>query len=162
MYNLFRLWQSQTKWSVADKEPGGFVPTRLLEEGKNPGLGIRNLHRKDIDGQGVGIAIIDQPALKEHQEYTDRILRYEAVGTEHDSPELHGTAVASIAVGRTCGVAPKSSLYYFAFPTWSWLDNEPWSELLTKIIELNGELKDSPKIRVVSISLGAFSERVNF
>lgn len=134
----------------------------MLEEGKNPGLGIRSLHKEDIDGRDVGIAIIDQPALKEHREYTDRILRYEAVGTEYDSPEMHGTAVASIAVGRTCGVAPKSSLYYFAVPTWSWLDNDPWSELLTKIIELNGEQKGSEKIRVVSISMGAFSERVNF
>ena len=154
-------FDSQTVWPAADKLPAGFEPTRLLEEGKNPGLGVRKLHAAGIDGKGVGIAIIDQPLLKEHEEYKDRIVTYTEVDTEGAGPQMHGPAVASIAVGKECGVAPGASLYYFAVPTWKWLRNEPWAEQLERVIELNRTLTNTPKIRVVSISLGAFSERPN-
>ena len=41
----------------------GFDPAKLLEEGKNPGLGIHELHEEGIDGENVGIAVFDQPLL---------------------------------------------------------------------------------------------------
>jgi hypothetical protein len=135
--------------------------SQLLEEGKNPGLGVRKLHAAGIDGKGVGIAIIDQPLLKDHEEYKDRIVTYTEVDTEGAGPQMHGPAVASIAVGKKCGVAPGASLYYFAVPSWKWSKNEPWAEQLERIIEVNRTLTGTPKIRVVSISLGAFSERPN-
>lgn len=154
-------FDSRTVWPAADKLPVGFHPTQLLEDGKNPGLGVRKLHAAGIDGKGVGIAIVDQPLLREHEEYKDRIVTYTEVDTGGAGPQMHGPAVASIAVGRKCGVAPGASLYYFAVPSWKWLRNEPWAEQLERIIELNQALVASPKIRVVSISLGAFSERPN-
>jgi hypothetical protein len=75
---------------------------------------------------------------------------------------MHGPPVCSIAVGQKCGVAPRASLYYYAVPPWKWLDNKPWAEQLEKVIEFNKTLTEGPKIRVVSISLGAFSQRSNF
>ncbi len=154
-------FDSQTVWPPADKLPAGFEPTRLLEEGKNPGLGVRKLHAAGIDGKGVGIAIIDQPLLKEHEQYKDRIVTYTEVDTDGAGPQMHGPAVASIAVGKECGVAPGASLYYFAVPSWKWMRNEPWAEQLERVIELNRTLTNTPKIRVVSVSLGAFSQRPN-
>lgn len=154
-------FDSRTKWPQPNKLPVGFNPAQLLEEGKNPGLGIRNLHKEGIDGNGVCIAIIDQPLLKNHIEYKDHISHYEEIEVQGTS-EMHGPPVCSIAVGKTCGVAPKASLYYYAVPPWKWLDNKPWADTLNKIIEQNKSLKGLEKIRVVSISLGAFSQRPNF
>ena len=101
-------FDSQTEWPEPDKMPEGFDPVRLLEAGKNPGLGIRSLHERGIDGRGVGIAIIDQPLLKNHQEYADKLVMYKAMDlwTRFASPQMHGSVVASIAIGKRCGVAP--------------------------------------------------------
>ena len=153
---------SGTVWPGQDRLPEGFNPVDLLEQGKNPGLGVRKLHEAGIDGRGVGIAIIDQPLLREHEEYRDRIVRYEPVEVEGVEPQMHGPAVAGIAVGKDCGVAPGASLYYFAVPMWKWQQNEPWAELLERIVKLNDNPKNTPRIRVVSISLGAFSQRPNY
>ena len=51
---------------------------KLLQDGINPGLGIRALHEQGINGSNVGIAIIDQPLLLGHKEYSSRITRYDA------------------------------------------------------------------------------------
>jgi len=155
-------FNSLTVWPGPERLPAGFDPARLLEEGKNAGLGVRQLHEAGIDGQGVGIAIIDQPLLREHVEYKDRVVRYEPVEVEGVPPQMHGPAVASIAVGKSCGVAPKAALYFFAVPMWKWGANKPWAEQLERVVALNQSLTNTPKIRVVSISLGAFSERPEF
>jgi hypothetical protein len=155
-------FDSLTVWPGPERLPAGFDPTRLLEEGKNPGLGVRQLHEAGIDGRGIGIAVIDQPLLREHEEYKDGIARYVPVEVDGVPPQMHGPAVASIAVGKSCGVAPKAALYFFAVPTWKWGANKPWAEQLERVVELNQGLTNTPKIRVVSISLGAFSERPEF
>lgn len=155
-------FDSRTRWPSADRLPEGFDPNRLLKEGKNPGLGVRGLHDQGIDGQGVGIAIIDQPLLRNHKEYADRIVQYEPIEVPWVPVQMHGPPVSSIAVGKDCGVAPKASLYYYAVPPWKWTDNKPWADLLNRIVEFNETLGDKPRIRVVSISLGMFSQRPNF
>jgi hypothetical protein len=155
-------FDSLTKWPEPNKLPEGFQPADLLEKGKDPGLGIRELHEEGIDGKGISIVIIDQPLLTNHIEYEDRIVRYKEIEVQGVDIQMHGPPVCSIAVGKTCGVAPKASLYYYAVPPWKWLDNKPWADTLNKIIELNKDLRESEKIRVVSVSLGAFSQRVNF
>ena len=103
-------FDSLTRWPAKDQMPGGYDPNALLEEGKNPGLGVRALHTEGIDGRGVGIAIVDQPLLEKHTEYAARLVRYEKLGvvSKLDSPRMHGPAVASIAVGKDCGVAPEA------------------------------------------------------
>jgi hypothetical protein len=103
-------FDSLTKWPEPNKLPEGFQPADLLEKGKNPGLGIRKLNEEGIDGKGVGIAIIDQTLLKEHIEYADRLVRYEPIDARGVPVQMHGPPVCSIAVGKTCGVAPKASL----------------------------------------------------
>lgn len=156
-------FDSRTVWPEADKLPDGFDPAVLLEEGKNPGLGIRKLHEQGIDGRGVTIAIIDQPLLRDHVEYADRLIEYEPVGflTALASPKMHGPPVSSIAVGKTCGVAPKASLRYFAVQMWV-PDNKPYCYAINKLINYNKERDISEQIRVVSISTGMFHRQANF
>jgi subtilisin family serine protease len=156
-------FDSRTQWPEPNKMPEAFDPCDLLEEGKNPGLGIRGLHKQGIDGRGVRIAIIDQPLLRNHQEYAGKIIRYETEGlmTRFFSPQMHGAPVTSIAVGKTCGVAPAAKVFYFAMPMWK-MDNRPYCDILDQIIKLNGGLNISERIRVVSISTGMFPNQTYF
>jgi serine protease AprX len=155
-------FDSLTVWPEPNKMPEGFEPARLLEEGKNPGLGIRNLHEKGIDGRNVGLAIIDQPLVRNHRELRDNIVRFEDIDVQNIEPQMHGPGVSSIAVGKTCGVAPGASLIYYAVPTWKWRSCRPYCDVIVKILELNKILRDSEKIRVVSISQGMFSQWSDF
>ena len=156
-------FDSRTKWPEPNKMPEGFNPARLLEEGKNPGLGIRGLHKQGIDGRGVGIAILDQRLLKKHVEYADRILQYEEIGVPDDQPpQMHGPPIVSIAVGKNCGVAPKAFVFYYAMRATAMPDNAIYCDIIEKIIEHNENAGTSERIRVVNISAGISSENANF
>ncbi|MFT3890743.1 MAG: S8 family serine peptidase [Anaerolineales bacterium] len=142
--------------------PSGFDWSKIMENGKDPGLGVRNLHQQGITGKGVNIAIIDQPLLLEHIEYADQIRFYDETNIMPDEAStMHGPAVSSIAVGKTIGVAPKANLYYIA--AWPFDLSNPYSEDLKlgytaqavrRIIEINEQLPEGQKIRVISISQG--------
>ena len=153
-------FDSRTKWPPAGKRPRGFDPAGLLVEGRNPGLGVRGLHARGIDGRGVHIAIIDQPLLREHREYQDRVVRYEPIDVDGVPPQMHGAAVTSIAVGRLCGTAPAAVVHYYATPMWKWWNEhcKAYAELLDRIVVENRRLPAGQTVRVVSISLGAFSQ----
>jgi hypothetical protein len=123
-------------------------------------LGVRNLHERGITGRGVRIAILDQPLLVDHQEYADRLQLYEEIHIPHDAgPQMHGLAVASIAVGKTVGVAPEAELFYIAFSlrerekggaqTYRYL-----AQGIYRILEINEQLPKDNRIRVISISKG--------
>jgi hypothetical protein len=153
-------FDNNTKWPPAEKLPKGFDPAALLEDGKNPGLGSRKLHAQGIDGRGIHIAIIDQPLLREHREYKDRIVEYTEIEVEGAELSVHGPPVTSIAVGKTCGTAPGASMHYYAVPTWKWWNEhcKPYAATLERIIERNKAFSVAEKVRVVSLSLGAMSE----
>lgn len=156
-------FDSRTKWPEPNKMPEGFDPARLLEEGKNPGLGVRGLHKQGIDGRGVGIAILDQRLLKNHVEYADRILQYEEIDVPDDQPlQMHGPPIVSIAVGKNCGVAPKAFVFYYAMKATAMPDNSIYCDIIDKIIEHNENAGISGRIRVVNISAGISSEKPNF
>jgi subtilisin family serine protease len=112
---LYASFDTRTSWPSADRMPAGFDPTHILELGKNPGLDVRSLHARGITGHGVGIAIIDQVLLVDHPEYADHLQLYEEININPTwEADMHGPAVASIAVGKTVGVAPEAKLYYIA------------------------------------------------
>ena len=154
-------FDTRTVWPPADRLPEGFKPDRLLEDGKNPGLGVRGLHARGVDGSGVRIAIIDQPHKADHQEFKDQLERYEEVNVANVPPQMHGPPVASIAVGKTCGVAPHARLSYFAVPMWQ-PENAPYCEIIEKILKENESLSTPERIRVVSISTGMFSSQKDY
>ena len=112
---MYATFDDKTVWPAPDQMPTGFDWQKIMELGRNPGLGVRRLHEKGITGRGVKIAIIDQPLLVDHQEYAGRVRLYEEIDLQgQPKPAMHGAAVASIALGKTVGVAPEAELYYIA------------------------------------------------
>lgn len=152
-------FDSRTVWPPT--LPDGFVPSKILDLGKLPGLRMRELHRRGITGKGIGLAIIDQTLLVDHQEYRDRLKTYEELHSPRGAPaQMHGPAVASIAVGQSVGVAPEADLYYLAEMhgelvqgklewDFTWL-----AHAIDRLVEINGTLPKEHRIRVISISVG--------
>ena len=155
-------FDSDTLWP--DALPGGFDPEAMMELGKDPGLGVRALHEQGVTGRGVGIAIIDQTLLTEHQEYADRLRLYQEYNTVAESAELHGAAVASIALGGTVGVAPEALLYYIADQVGHGdggnfvRDMSDYARDIDRFIALNDTLPEEEKIRVISMSVGYMAD----
>jgi len=147
-----------TKTKFPDKLPAGFDPDRIMELGKNPGLGIRELHKQGITGKGIGVGIIDQGLLTDHVEYADRLRLYEEINPVSET-SMHATAVASIAVGKTTGVAPEADLYFIGGNHSENINGEfmvdlnPVSKSINRLIKVNKGLPKENKIRVISISL---------
>lgn len=136
------------------------LAAQIIENGKNPGLGIRSLHERGVTGEGVKVAIIDQNlAQPYHPEYKDRLIEYTDVGTKQPetSGSMHGPAVASLLVGQNCGVAPGAGLYFAAAPSWTG-DSKYYAEALRWIIEVNRTLPKEGKIRAVSVSAAPSGE----
>jgi subtilisin family serine protease len=142
--------------------PSDFDWQKIMESGKDPGLGIRALHDQGITGKGINIAIIDQPLIIDHVEYPQRIRLYEEIEIVPGTPsQMHGPAVTSIAVGKTAGVAPDANVYYIA--TWMFDPNAQTRSLtytyyvqaIHRIIEINKDLPADQKIRALSMSVGS-------
>lgn len=154
---LFSSFDSKTIWP--NKLPEGFDIDFIMENDKNPGLGIRSLHDQGITGENVGIGIIDQVLLVDHVEYKEQLRYYKQINFTEGYNEVsspHGSAVSSIAVGKTVGVAPKADLYYigieegFGNPD----TQNAVAEGINTLLDLNKELETNEKIRVISISWG--------
>ena len=122
----------------------------LLERCKDPGLGVRQLHEGGITGEGVSVAIIDQPMYQNHPEFEGKILEYRDFDTD-SSFSMHGPAVTSLLAGETIGTAPGAKVYYGAVPSWQG-DAQYFTDALQWMIQLNETLPEEEKIRVVSVS----------
>ncbi len=157
------------------KMPKDFNPSKIMERGKDSGLGIRALHERGLTGKGIAVAIIDQ-RLSPHQEYNNNLVHYEEFGYENvPNPygNMHGAAVASLLVGKTCGAAPDAKLYYFAANHLVYDSNNNivhndetgrakatathYAKALERILEINKTLEPKDRIQVVSVSWGAQS-----
>jgi subtilisin family serine protease len=159
----FALFDSRTVWPPAERMPAGFDPARVLELGRNPGLGVRALHARGITGRGVSLAIVDQPLIVDHPEYGERLRLYEEVGMPTNVPcQMHGPAVASIAVGKTCGVAPGADLFFIAAFAFDAKAGRPkggrdftwYAQAVRRLVEINRQLPPERKIRALSLSIG--------
>ena len=98
--------------------------------------------------------------LVDHVEYKEQLKSYEEIYCSAVEAQMHGPAVASIAVGKTVGVAPEADLYYIAssFGTSNeegFIYELSWvAKAIDRIVEINSTLSQGNKIRVISISLG--------
>jgi subtilisin family serine protease len=156
-------FDSKTKWPQSNKLPAGFSVQDTMEMGKDPGLGIRALHTLGISGKGVGIAIIDLTLLVDHQEYVNQIRVYEEAADVTGGwlrTSMHGPAVASIAVGKTVGLAPEADLYFIAMGACGGaadiesFDFSCLAKDVLRIVAINQGLPENRKIRVLSMSIG--------
>ncbi len=160
--NRFMQYASfNTKTRFPEKLPPGFDYRKNMELGKNPGLGLRTLHKRGITGKNIGIGIIDQSLLSEHNEYADKLRLYEEIHCLDRSASMHGPAVASIAAGKTVGVAPEADLYFIGQTNGEMkagrefeFDLASIAQSINRMVEVNKQLPEGRKIRVISISLG--------
>jgi len=141
--------QTAKWWSNQDRA----TAQEILKLGMNPGLGMRTLHAQGITGQGVKVAIIDQPVILGHPEFEGKISKYRDFGTgdQSDKGSMHGPAVTSLLAGENIGTAPDARVYYAAVPSWFY-DAQYYADALDWIIAENEKLPDGEKIRVASVS----------
>jgi hypothetical protein len=152
---MYAAFDDRTVWPAPERMPGAFDWRKIMELSKNPGLGVRRLHEEGITGRGVRIAIIDQRLLLDHQEYAGRVRLYEEMELPTGRPpEMHGAAVASIALGKTVGVAPEAELYYIAMQFFGGVPLQRLARSVDRIVEVDKQLPKDNKIRVLSISKG--------
>ncbi len=144
--------------------PDGFNPGRRMELGKDPGLGVRELHQHGINGEGVHVAFVDQTLLLEHREYAGRLVRYEEIGRVANEAEMHGAAVASVMVGETVGVAPEARFTYYAAQliedgkrTFSY-----YARAIHEILDRNQELPPAERVRAIGLSVGPRPDEVGY
>ena len=153
-------FDSSTIWP--DHVPQKEDIEKAYQLGKNPGLGIKQLHEQGITGKGVSVAIIDQPLDPNAPEIKDSIVSYEQIHSAGGPVSMHGPAVSSILVGNTIGVAPDADLYYidctFVDKTEEGMEvNLTYlADCIDHLIEKNKYL-DQP-IRVISISRGFYKD----
>ncbi|MBU3190292.1 hypothetical protein K9O30_01820 [Clostridium bowmanii] len=151
---LYKLdFDTYTKWPGKDKMPQKFEPLKLLEAGKNPGLGIRKLQQQGYLGNGVAIAYIDQHLLLNHEAYKNVNLHNYDIQTDRIQPSMHGPAVLSLLSGKEIGLVPNAEVYFFGHDG-NEDDNEFEARAFEKIIELNKTLYGNKKIKIVGMSHG--------
>lgn len=138
--------------------PDGLNPELFLENGKNPGLGIRDLHNQGVDGSGTSIGIIDLTLYTEHSSYQKNLMYYEDIPKNDLTHHMHGPAVASLAVGKDNGVAPGANLFFVEV---KWEDDQGkegdttyryYAQAMERLLDINKSLPDEHRIRVISIS----------
>lgn len=158
---LMTTFDDGTTWLCADRLPVDFDPQRILELGKNPGLGVNELHAAGFTGRGVGIGIVDQTLLTTHQEYADRLRVYEETDDiEATVPtSVHGAAVTAIAAGKTIGVAPEADVYFIGTEfghsdSYEHNDFAYLARSIRRLLEIHEALPPDRKIRVISASIG--------
>ncbi len=144
-------FNQETQWPPAERLPKGFDPKTLLQEGMNPGLGVRALHAQGITGSGVHVGLIDQPLLLDHPEYAGKIVSYHALDCGPHKSSGHGPGMASQLVGTRCGSAPGASLHVVAVPSWE-TDASYYARALDRFVTYNENAPKDQRIRVVSVS----------
>jgi len=153
---LMSTFDSRTKWPKT--LPADFSPENVTALGRNPGLGVRELHRRGITGKGISIGIVDNVLLVDHAEYASQLKWYEEVGASPgEQTQMHASAVASIAVGRTVGVAPDAGLYFIGTGDNPRRILSGFSQTalgVRRLVEVSRLLPPEEKIRAISISQG--------
>ncbi|HYF76294.1 MAG TPA: S8 family serine peptidase [Symbiobacteriaceae bacterium] len=155
----YATFDARTVWpSMLPKE---YDPTRIMELGKDPGLGMAKLHEQGITGKGVRVAFLDQALLVDHEEYKDRIQIYREIGNVGEQAAMHGGAVTSILAGKTVGVAPDVAITYYAVDNrnGSWANH---AKAIHQILDANAKLPPEQKIRVIGVSWGYDPERAGY
>jgi hypothetical protein len=138
------LWFNEaTVWPNPSRMPAGADPGVILTNGMDPGLGVRELHRQGITGNGVVVAVIDAPTGFDHPEYRGKVIRSTRIKADA-SVSMHGPAVLSLLVGDRCGTAPGAKVYY--------VSSSNVTAGVDWVLQQNRRLPAVERIRAVSVS----------
>ena len=152
---LYIRYSEDTKWPEdPTKLPLGFNPKEFLESRKNPGLGIRTLHKQNIKGKGQTVVVISQNELVAHIEYCNSLIGYEKIGVNDKTDLFSNTSTElSAMVGKSCGIAPLADAYYYTVNSEKNTSYKNYVVAIKKAIELHKKLKSSGKSGVSAIIL---------
>ena len=137
----------------------------IMENGKNPGLHIREFHERDITGKSVNVAVIGFDIFQDHPEYAGRIMAYykspnlpdinDMTGMSDSMKRqeklwtmLYGYMGISILAGKSMGIAPEANIYYAAVSLYGYYKDA--ADAIYWIIEQNNQLPQDNKIRIIS------------
>lgn len=149
-----------TKWPSVDKLPDNFDPQKIMEWGKNPGLGINDLHELGYTGKGVNIAYVDQTLQPDHVEYNGTNVKYFIEDPRSGAgSSMHGSVVLSILAGQTTGIAPDANVYFVGDNNTN--DDLVIAQSIRKIIEINKTLPVDKKIKILGLSNGPSETRTH-
>jgi len=150
-------FNSSTIFPPIDKMPKGFEPKEILERGQNPFLGIRELHKKGIDGRGITVANIDGGFQSQnHVEFKgsniEEVNLFPSVVAS-----FHADGVLSNLCGQTLGVAPKVKVLHYN----SVIGGKNFTNYrLLSLQDILKRVQNGEPIRVVNMSgpLGIFKD----
>ena len=128
---------------------------KIIEEAKDPGLFIRDLHKRGIDGRGVTVAVIDGPFLETHNELAGRVVKSNYINPEHrlnNKMQYHGLVCSSFLCGNFCGVANGANLHYYVCPIGLKMDNYSYVfKALDMIKKYNQKSSTEEKIKIIML-----------
>lgn len=133
---------------------------KQLEAAKNPGLGVRGLHKQGYTGKGVNIAYIGYGIQNgdiskfTHPEWdTKQIKGYVDLGHGNKPTPSKAYMDISALAGKTVGTAPDANLYILGINV-QWAKGSQWKPMtdgINWVIQKNKTLSGSDKIRVIVI-----------
>ncbi|MCL2055879.1 MAG: Ig-like domain-containing protein [Oscillospiraceae bacterium] len=129
------------------------------EDAKNPGLGVRGLHKQGITGKGVNIAYIG-PGIQngnlnnfKHTEFRNGMIK-EYVNLGYGSNPTYPLLYRQLSAlsGKTVGTAPESNIYLLGVPLlWGGppIQIRHMTAGIEWVIEKNKSLSNTDKIRII-------------
>lgn len=156
------LFDSTTLWPTA--LPPEFRPGELLEQGKDPGLGVRAIQAQGLTGRGVHVAILDNaPLWRDHPEYAGITIKYAEAGAV---PHAGGVPVFSVMGGANVGVAPGVKVSYytvqFGADNGQLHDFTYMAAAINRILDENRRLPEEDRVRVICAPIGASPDEVGY
>lgn len=164
---MFKRLTFDTKTIFSDEQVKKFHPFDIIKQGKQFG----NIKESKIDGNETTIAIIDRfsdISKKQFEGRTITVYRVSKDGVEEvqsneegiylkDASEeedglengYHGNTIASLTVGKECGVAPKSNVVLFHIDG---IGNQEAQDFVLKFIDENSEKEGFTIPDIISVS----------
>ncbi len=151
-------FNSSTIWPESKHMPKGFNPSKILQNGKNPMLGIKDLHSQGITGKGVAVACIDNGFQgKNHIEFKNAKINVKDFA--NDEAHFHSECALANLLGKNIGVAPDVECYFYS------IDQENLSDIADQIVaafdDIINKINSGIKIKAVSRSGPIFYENIN-
>lgn len=164
---MFKRLTFDTKTTFSEGQVEKFHPFDIIKQGKQFG----NIKESKIDGNETTIAIIDRfsdvskkqferrtitvyrvskDGVEEVQSNEDGIyLKYASVEEDGLENGYHGNTIASLTVGKECGVAPKSNVVLFHIDG---IGNQEAQDFVLKFIDENSEKEGFTIPDIISVS----------
>ncbi len=143
-------FNSSTIFPSVEKMPKGFNPHEIIAFAKNPFMGIKELHKRGVNGEGICVATIDFGFQDEkHIEFANANI--EIVDLFKDTGyHFHATGVLSNLCGKNIGIAPKARVLHYN--TYQGYGEEVDKATLTILKDILERIRGGEKIRAVNIS----------